>query len=154
MNEDQVGEEERCASTSNRNFEGRQGARRALICLAPRWPPPPPPPVILWTFHANNSRQRGVIAVILVVFLAGGGLSFLLLNDSVGYFQNFKEQRRLRDEKKVAEAQQSLLQYMLLRSQYPYDIARPGGNPIHPRLLMLPCPDNVGDVGAGSGDKI
>ena len=46
----------------------------------------------------------------------------------------------MRDEKKVAEAQQSLLQYMLLRSQYPYDIARPGGNPIHPRLLMCLAP--------------
>ena len=91
--------------------------------------------------------------MILVVFLAGGSLSVLLLNDTADFFQNLKEQRRLRDEKKVAEAQQSLLQYMLLRSQYPYDIARPIGSPIHPRLLMLPCPDNVGDVGAGSGDK-
>ena len=28
MNEDQLSSKERCASTSNRNFEGRQGRRR------------------------------------------------------------------------------------------------------------------------------
>ena len=109
MNEDQVGEEERCASTSNRNFEGRQGRKARTHLLSPAMAAAAAAAGHLWTFHANNSRQRGVIAVILVVFLAAGGLSFLLLNDSVGYFQNFKEQRRLRDEKKVAEAQQSLL---------------------------------------------
>lgn len=31
MNDDRLGEWERCASTSNRNFEGRQGRMVALI---------------------------------------------------------------------------------------------------------------------------
>ena len=35
MNEDQVGEEERCASTSNRNFEGRQGRKARTHLLSP-----------------------------------------------------------------------------------------------------------------------
>ena len=74
-------------------------------------------------------------------------MSYLLLENSAGYFENYKQRQRLRDEQVVAEARQSLIRYMLLRSQYPYDIARPGSRPIHPRLLMLPCPDNL------KGDK-
>ena len=35
---------ERCASTSNRNFEGRQGRAGARISSARRWPPPPRSP--------------------------------------------------------------------------------------------------------------
>ena len=37
----QAGHKERCASTSNRNFEGRQGAGRTHLARPP-WPPRPP----------------------------------------------------------------------------------------------------------------
>lgn len=37
MNADRLGSGERCASTSNRNFEGRQGAGAARTLLAQPW---------------------------------------------------------------------------------------------------------------------
>jgi len=42
MNADRLEPGERCASTSNRNFEGRQGQAGAPIWSVRRWPPPPP----------------------------------------------------------------------------------------------------------------
>ena len=42
MNADRLEPGERCASTSNRNFEGRQGRAGARTWSARRWPPPPP----------------------------------------------------------------------------------------------------------------
>ena len=44
MNADQLEPEERCASTSNRNFEGRQGRPAAPIWSRRKWPPLPPSP--------------------------------------------------------------------------------------------------------------
>ena len=41
MNADRLEPGERCASTSNRNFEGRQGQGGAPIWSARPWPPPP-----------------------------------------------------------------------------------------------------------------
>ena len=35
MNEDRLGAEERCASTSNRNFEGRQGYKARTHLVSP-----------------------------------------------------------------------------------------------------------------------
>ena len=37
MNPDQLAEGERCASTSNRNFEGRQGYRGRTHLVSPAW---------------------------------------------------------------------------------------------------------------------
>jgi predicted small secreted protein len=39
MNADRLEAEERCASTSNRNFEGRQGKGDGRTWSARRWPP-------------------------------------------------------------------------------------------------------------------
>jgi 3-isopropylmalate/(R)-2-methylmalate dehydratase large subunit len=40
MNEDRIAPGQRCASTSNRNFEGRQGPQGRTHLLP--WPQPPP----------------------------------------------------------------------------------------------------------------
>ena len=42
MNPDILQPGERCASTSNRNFEGRQGKGGRTTWSAPRWRRPPP----------------------------------------------------------------------------------------------------------------
>ena len=42
MNPDMLTPGERCASTSNRNFEGRQGRGGRTHLVSPRWPPPRP----------------------------------------------------------------------------------------------------------------
>ena len=44
MNADRLAPGERCASTSNRNFEGRQGTGAARTSCRPPWPPPRPSP--------------------------------------------------------------------------------------------------------------
>ena len=57
MSNDRLNPGERCASTSNRSFEGRQGARRTHIWLARRWLPLPPSPVISPIFAASNKEH-------------------------------------------------------------------------------------------------
>ena len=44
MNPDKLAPGERCASTSNRNFEGRQGRGGRTHLVSPPSPPPPPSP--------------------------------------------------------------------------------------------------------------
>ena len=44
MNPDKLSPGERCASTSNRNFEGRQGRGGRTHLVSPPWPPPPRSP--------------------------------------------------------------------------------------------------------------
>lgn len=56
MNNDRLNPGERCASTSNRNFEGRQGRGGALTWLARRWPPLPPLPATSPIFAASNKE--------------------------------------------------------------------------------------------------
>lgn len=53
MNADRLEPGERCASTSNRNFEGRQGAGAAPTWSARPWPLPPRWPATSWTFVAS-----------------------------------------------------------------------------------------------------
>lgn len=68
MNNDRLGSGERCASTSNRNFEGRQGAAGVLIWSARPWPPPPPSAATLPIFVSFRSlpmteftRHTGIV---------------------------------------------------------------------------------------------
>lgn len=68
MNNDRLGSGERCASTSNRNFEGRQGAAGGLIWSARPWPPPPPSAATLPIFASFRSmtmteftRHTGIV---------------------------------------------------------------------------------------------
>lgn len=56
MNDDRLKPGERCASTSNRNFEGRQGFKGARICFLRQWRLRRRSPVILSTFASGNSR--------------------------------------------------------------------------------------------------
>ena len=55
-----------------------------------------------------------------------------------------KSRQILQDRIALRDARRALMQYMLLRSQQPFNIARFRSSSIEPRLLMLPCPDNLG----------
>ena len=55
-----------------------------------------------------------------------------------------KSKQILQDRIALRDARRALMQYMLLRSQQPFNIARFRSSSIEPRLLMLPCPDNLG----------
>ena len=50
MNPDQLKPRQRCASTSNRNFEGRQGYRGRTHLVSPQWLLRPRSQAILWTY--------------------------------------------------------------------------------------------------------
>ena len=54
MNPDKLKPGERCASTSNRNFEGRQGKGGRTHLVSPPWPPPPPSPDISSMFALGD----------------------------------------------------------------------------------------------------
>jgi 3-isopropylmalate dehydratase, large subunit (EC 4.2.1.33) len=68
MNADRLEPGERCASTSNRNFEGRQGQGGARIWFRPPWPRPPRSQVISSTYggteHAglHHAHRSGTAA--------------------------------------------------------------------------------------------
>ena len=79
------------------------------------------------------------------MLLVGVGLTPALLYDAPERLKQLKSKQILQDRIALRDARRSLMQYMLLRSQQPFNIARIGGSPIEPRLLMLPCPDNLGD---------
>lgn len=58
MNDDRLKPGERCASTSNRNFEGRQGHKGRTHLVSPPWPPPPPSPATSSTSVSGNRHKR------------------------------------------------------------------------------------------------
>ena len=79
------------------------------------------------------------------MLLVGVGLTPALLYDAPERLKQLKSKQILQDRIALRDARRALMQYMLLRSQQPFNIARKGSSPIEPRLLMLPCPDNLGD---------
>ena len=79
------------------------------------------------------------------MLLVGVGLTPALLYDAPERLKQLKSRQILQDRIALRDARRALMQYMLLRSQQPFNIARRIGAPIEPRLLMLPCPDNLGD---------
>ena len=82
--------------------------------------------------------------VIFVVLLVGAGLTPALLYDAPERLKQLKSKQILQDRIALRDARRALMQYMLLRSQQPFNIARFRSSSIEPRLLMLPCPDNLG----------
>ena len=67
------------------------------------------------------------------------------VNDQVVFFQQVKQLRQDKTSNAIEGAKQALLQYMLQRTFRPFNIIRPRGGSVVPRMLMLPCPDNLGD---------
>ena len=109
-------------------------------------------------------RRRGVVAVIFVVVFVGGGITGGAVYERLSAIRGAEDERAAAARQAAGDARRTLADYMLFRSARPFNIARPGGSAIAPRLLMLPCPDNVeGDnnldgtqdatCGADSGSK-
>ena len=59
MNDDVLQPGERCASTSNRNFEGRQGKGGRTHLVSPRWRPPRRSPGTWSTSGRSTPTWRG-----------------------------------------------------------------------------------------------
>ena len=78
------------------------------------------------------------------MLLVGVGLTPALLYDAPERLKQLKSKQILQDRIALRDARRALMQYMLLRSQQPFNIARFRSSSIEPRLLMLPCPDNLG----------
>ncbi len=74
--------------------------------------------------------------------VVGGGTTGAVY-DRLSGMQNAEAERAEAAKHATGEARLALVNYMLRRSARPLNIARPGGGAIEPRLLMLPCPDNV-----------
>ena len=93
--------------------------------------------------RAGKTRPRGAALFIFIVVFIGGALTGTLIYERIA---DFETARKKRAQSRAAEnARDSLVNYMLARSARPLNIARPIGRKIPPRLLMLPCPDNLGD---------
>ena len=60
MNDDRLKPHERCASTSNRNFEGRQGFKGRTHLVSPAWPPPRRSPAISSISATGNRKGRTI----------------------------------------------------------------------------------------------
>ena len=88
-------------------------------------------------------KRRGVVLIIFVVLVIGGGITGELVYERILHLE--KNAITAQSDNILAAARRSLLTYMLLRSERPFNIARPIGRAIMPRMLMLPCPDNLGD---------
>ena len=91
--------------------------------------------------HNFYRRQRGAALFIFIVIIIGGVLAGALLSDKLLNIFLIKKQQ----EQSVLQARESLINYMLLRAGQPLNIPHAKHQEIFPRLLMLPCPDNLGD---------
>ena len=91
--------------------------------------------------HNFYRRQRGAALFIFIVIIIGGVLTGALLSDKLLNMFLIKKQQ----EQSVLQARESLINYMLLRAGQPLNIPHAKNQVILPRLLMLPCPDNLGD---------
>ena len=88
-------------------------------------------------------KRRGVVLIIFVVLVIGGGITGELVYERILHLE--KNAITAKSDNILAAARRSLLTYMLLRSERPFNIARLSGPTIMPRMLMLPCPDTLSD---------
>lgn len=79
------------------------------------------------------------------MLLLGGAATGALLRHEAEHFEKFREKREARSRQAVQAGRQGLIDYMLLRAESGLAIAQGNAASIAPRLLMLPCPDNIGD---------
>ena len=91
------------------------------------------------------AKQRGIAVFVAIVVIAGGSLASALVYDGFADLKSAEIRRTIAAKNAAKNARRALFNYMLSRPARPFNIARPGGAAIFPRLLMLPCPDNIGD---------
>lgn len=102
------------------------------------------------TFRRKSFRSRrgdfggyALIAVILV--FVGGGISAALLTETLNTYKNEPQKREEQSSQATQDAKISLLNYLLLRTENSLGITEGAVKSVKPRLLMLPCPDNIGE---------
>ena len=81
----------------------------------------------------------------MLLVIAGIGLSSALIGSVHHDYQALVTKRHLRTKISLGKAKQALETYLLLRADNPLPIFSGSAQSVQPRLLMLPCPDNVGD---------
>ena len=112
----------------------------------------------------RTRSRRGGAVTILIVLLIAGGVSVAMTEATLRYYKNAEERQWKESQQAVRAAKEALLAYMLFRAEDSLNIASGATGSVKPRLLMLPCPDNLGDnnldgsqdphCGAGSSSDV
>ena len=96
----------------------------------------------------GGRRARGFAFIVVALMILAGGVFFdPLFGDALEHYRNLTEGVAGESEKQTRDAKDALEHYMLTRAPDRgwAKIRRDGSRVVEPRLLMLPCPDNLGD---------
>lgn len=93
----------------------------------------------------RRSSNSGFGVLLLFFLLTAFSMSGLLLDDTASYFETVRKEHIRESREKTREARDALALYMLLRADRRFALARGSTGSVTPRILMLPCPDNIGD---------